>query len=124
MTPKEFAKFLDRDRHQCWHCGRSGDDLVPQHRISRGMGGSKSKIRNGSANILVFCSEANGLIESDPQLAKQARMMGWKLGSYRDPARSPAFNIADGIWYVLDENFGRVLAPLDLLNLSDYRQGS
>ena len=60
MTPKEFRKYIDRDSW-CYHCGQT-EAIAPNHRISRGMGGSK--VRNVPSNIIVLCSEMNGLIES------------------------------------------------------------
>lgn len=107
MTPKEFNGLLRRDHYRCWHCGKSGDDLVPQHRIGRGMGGSK--LRNGKSNLLVFCSLANGLIESDANLAQEARAYGWKLPSWVDPLYEPAYDVFSGSWYLLDNDGNRTL---------------
>jgi hypothetical protein len=68
------------------------------------MGGSKE--RNRPANIIVFCSLANGLMESNATFAEVARAYGWKLLGWEDPAKVPAFLSDD--WYLLDDNFGRV----------------
>ncbi len=38
--PKKILKQVQGRDPYCWHCGRE-DDLVPHHRINRGMGGSK-----------------------------------------------------------------------------------
>lgn len=102
MTKKEFQKYLDRDK-ACPCCGSTGDELIPQHRQNRGMGGSKS--RNRPSNIIVFCSNGNGLMESDGNFARVAREHGWKLTAGQDPAKVPA-RLWDG-WFVLDDNFER-----------------
>ena len=74
MNKKQFQRFLDRDKG-CWHCGSTGEDLVPQHRSNRGMGGSHKKDK--PSNIVVLCSEFNERIEADRYSAKIARNMGW-----------------------------------------------
>lgn len=104
MTVKEFQKFLDRDGC-CYHCGISGDTLVPQHRAGRGMGGSKQ--RETPANVIVFCSLANGLIESDAVFAEQARLYGWKIGSTQDPAAVPVVDFATQTKWLLDSDYNR-----------------
>lgn len=101
MTPKQFAKFLDRDQ-TCWHCG-AATKLVPHHRINRGMGGSKA--RHTPSNVIVMCAEINLLMESDPVMARQARRYGWKLESWRDSTKAPVYRYG-GDWYVLDDSFG------------------
>ena len=105
MNKKEFDRYLARDKSQCYHCGASGETLVPQHRSNRGMGGSKK--RHTPSNIIVFCSEANGLIESDPYLAKTARENGWKLESWQDTQETPVYNFASQSWFVLDSDYNR-----------------
>jgi hypothetical protein len=102
MNKKEFEKYLARDK-ACAHCGSAGQDLIPHHRANRGMGGSKS--RNRPSNIMVICSEANGLMESSATFATLARYYGWKLLSNQDPTKTPA-RLWDG-WQLLDDNFGR-----------------
>ena len=109
MNSKEFRKYLVRDQGRCWHCGKTGDDLVPQHRINRGMGGSKSSKTNGASNILTFCSIANGQIESDSSSQAVAKRYGWKLSTFEDPSSVVVFDAYTGSWYLLDDQFGRHL---------------
>jgi len=104
MKRKEFQKFLDRDKH-CPHCGTTDDTLVPQHRANRGMGGFKEG--DQPANILVLCSLANGLIESNAKDAETARRFGWKIGRYMDPTTAPYYDAVTGIWWLLDNAYGR-----------------
>lgn len=104
MTPKEFAKYVARDRY-CLHCAEQ-EAIAPNHRSNRGMGGSKK--RNHPANIVVLCSLVNGLIESDAGWATMARAHGWKLASWEDPYFVPVYDATTGRWWRLDDAFGRV----------------
>lgn len=103
MTPKQFQKYLDRDKG-CVHCGDT-ETAVPHHRANRGMGGSK--LRDVPSNIVSMCSYMNGLMESNAVVALQAKRMGWKLESWEDPKKVPAFNITTRMWYTLDDNYNR-----------------
>lgn len=105
MTPKSFQKLLKRDGGRCLHCGET-EALAPNHRANRGMGGSKS--RDVPSNLVVLCSVMNGLIESDYSAAVIARRCGWKLNTWDDPKKEPVFDRNSGIWYLLDDEFGRV----------------
>lgn len=105
VTQKEFQRFLDRDR-SCYHCGRSDDTLIPQHRKGRGMGGSKE--RNRASNVVVFCSWANGELESNATFAARARELGWALRSGQDSAATPIRDAA-GTWWLLDDEFQRII---------------
>jgi hypothetical protein len=104
MNKKQFSKYLARDKH-CYHCGLSDDTLVPNHRINRGMGGSKTRDR--PSNIVVMCSIMNGLIESSGSLAEQSKWFGWKLESWEDPLEAPIYDVMSAKWYLFDDNFGR-----------------
>ena len=105
MTAKEFARLVARD-HYCLHCGET-EAIAPNHRINRGMGGSKR--RNHSANYALICSTLNGLIESDNRWADVAKEYGWKLESWQDPHTEPVFDLVMGVWYLLDDDFGRMV---------------
>jgi hypothetical protein len=111
LTRKEFAKYLERDLGLCYHCGRSGADLVPQHRIGRGMGGKNSKA-DQPANIITFCSEANFKLEADPAFAELGRVKGWKLTSSANPELEPVWEARTGLWWYLNNQGYRGLFPL------------
>lgn len=104
MTPKQFARYLERDGH-CLHCGEL-EALSPNHRASRGMGGSKK--RDVPSNIVVLCSIFNGLIESDVKAARKAHTYGWKLANWENPLAVPVYDAVWGQWWLLDDGFGRV----------------
>ena len=106
MNQREFSKYLERDNWRCVHCGRQGDDLVPQHRLNRGAGGKNAKAEQ-VANVIVFCSLANGLIESDVDLQQEAYAYNWKLASWQDPLTEPVFYKFSGEWFLLDNFYGR-----------------
>lgn len=103
MTPKQFQKFLDRDKG-CYHCG-SEATAVPNHRANRGMGGSKE--RDVPSNIVTLCAELNGLIESDAYAAQLANQFGWKLSSWDDPKEVPVYDTQTNCWFLLGDDFTR-----------------
>jgi hypothetical protein len=100
MNKKSFQKFLDRDKC-CSHCGTTDDTLIPQHRKNRGMGGSKDLDR--PSNIIVLCSEANGLLESNSKFAELGRKFGWKLERWQEPESTPVY-MGNG-WFLLDNDY-------------------
>jgi hypothetical protein len=105
MTPKQFQRFLDRDKY-CLHCG-TDTTLIPNHRANRGMGGSKK--RDVPSNIVVLCAEFNGRIESNERAASVAREMGWKLWSWENPKNVPVYDSVTNEWFYLDDLFGRTV---------------
>jgi hypothetical protein len=105
MTPRQFAKFLDRDQ-QCWHCGLSDETLIPHHRQNRGMGGSK--IRDNAANIIVMCAEINTAMESDSRIAEAAQKYGWKIESWAESTDRAVYDRPKGLWFYLDNDYNRV----------------
>lgn len=102
MTNKQFRKLLDRDGG-CLHCGETVA-VAPNHRINRGMGGSK--VRDVPSNLVVLCSVLNGLIESDSRYARVAKEYGWKLESWQNPREVKVFSTILGKWLLLDDEFG------------------
>jgi hypothetical protein len=105
MKKKDFEKLLERDKY-CLHCGET-ERLAPNHRANRGMGGSKE--RDVPSNIVLLCSEFNGLIESDAHAADRARMFGWKLSTWEDPKSALVFDFMAGESFLLDDGWGRSL---------------
>jgi hypothetical protein len=101
--PKKVLKLVQGRDSACWHCG-SELDLVPHHRINRGMGGSK--IRDTPDNLMMVCAVYNGLMESDPRVASQARGWGHKLSVWDDTGW-PVFDVAGG-WWILGADGSKV----------------
>lgn len=104
MTPKEFGRYLARDKH-CYHCGQTAD-LIPHHRANRGHGGKNAKASQ-PANIVTMCAEINGLMESDAAWAATARLNGWKISSFDDPTFRPIYDAYDGGWWILENDFSK-----------------
>ena len=65
------------------------------------MGGSRYKHR--LSNIVWLCSWINGAIESDAELAREARLRGIKLSKFANPEIVPV-TYWDGVrWYLNDD---------------------
>lgn len=104
MNSRDVQKLRARDKW-CWHCGAE-DDLVPHHRGNRGMGGSK--IADNFQNVILVCSQYNGLMESDSVIANQARDLGHKLSKYIAPSE-PVYDETVRKWYFLDTKGGKTI---------------
>lgn len=98
ITQKQGKILRERDKH-CWHCGTE-IDLVWHHRRNRQAGGSK--LLDRLDNIIMVCAIYNGQMESDADVASQARDYGHKLRSW-DDFSTPVFDTTNRTWYVLDE---------------------
>ena len=107
MNGRQFALYLARDMHCPCGCVGREDTFVPQHRVNRGMGGSKTLDR--PANVIVMCSEVNGLIESDQGWATKARGYGWKLSRWDSPEDTPFYDLATGKWNLIDNLYKRTI---------------
>jgi hypothetical protein len=98
----DLQKLRARDAW-CWHCATESD-LVPHHRANRGIGGSK--VLDSLQNVILVCAEYNGAMESDANVAAQARDLGHKLSKFMSPT-APVFDEFSRKWYVLDEKGGK-----------------
>lgn len=108
VSPKARELIYARDDARCYHCGTT-EGLGLQHRIGRGIGGSK--LLNVPSNLLTFCNLTNTAMESDPVLAEHARAMGWKLrrGSEQALVVIPAYDSTDQQWFLLDDDYNRTV---------------
>ena len=98
-VPKKVLKLVQaRDSH-CYHCGLE-EDLVPHHRINRGMGGSK--LLDTPDNLMMVCSRWNGDMESNAELAATARGWGHKLAVW-ESTEHPVFHRGAGWWILLPD---------------------
>lgn len=107
MKPKQFEKYLTRDG-SCVHCGET-ETVAPHHRANRGMGGSR--LRDNPANIIVMCSIFNGMMESDETSAHLARLYGWKLRPWENPAETPLWHTGSRTWRLLQDDGGFTIVP-------------
>ena len=69
------------------------------------MGGLK--VADNLQNVILVCSEYNGLMESDANVANQARDLGHKLSKFLAPSE-PVFDNFSKRWYYLDTKGGKV----------------
>lgn len=74
---------------------------------------------SNASNIVVVCSHSNGMFESSEAASKAAQRYGWKLRPGQDPLTTPVFDAYDGIWYYLDDNYGKREVP-QLKSQGDY----
>lgn len=61
-----------------------------------------SKVLDTLQNVILVCSQYNGLMESDASVANQARDLGHKLSKFASPT-APVFDNWAKRWYFLDE---------------------
>ena len=104
ISDKVRRLVFERDGGRCPHCGET-EAIGLQHRISKGMGGSR--LLDTPANLLTFCNIGNAAMESDPELAQTARLNGWKLSRWQEPQKAPFFDVNTGQWHTLSNSFGR-----------------
>jgi hypothetical protein len=97
---------------RCWHCGTTDDTLVPQHRINRGMGGSK--LLDVPSNLIALCSAANVLMESNAVFREKALRCGWKLERFQFPDQVPIYDFMADDWFLIDDDWNRTLYRLSL----------
>lgn len=99
-----------RDDFSCVACG-SLKDLSIHHRVNRGAGGSK--LFDKPAFLLTMCITCNGKFESDVELARKARLLGYKLHrNHKPPADPTAIEVyysKTNQWFKLDNQGKRNL---------------
>jgi hypothetical protein len=102
--PKKILKLVQARDEACWHCGQT-EDLVPHHRINRGMGGSK--LLDTPDNLMMVCAQWNGLMESNPVDAMSARGWGHKVPVW-GKLEQPVFDRPSFSWWFLLPDGGRL----------------
>lgn len=120
MTAKGPTKRVrdlvyNRDDHVCVAQAHSpcAGILTLQHRIGRGMGGSRMPGINGAANLVAMCIHHNGLIESDNEFRTFAMRQGWSIPRNWTPSLDPAaipVRYADGP-FLIDWEGNRTPVP-------------
>lgn len=96
ITRKQSLRLRERDAY-CLHCG-ADDGLQVHHRRNRAMGGSK--LLDTFENLLRVCPLLNYQMESDADVAREARQYGWKLGQW-DAFDMPVFDKIQQKWFLL-----------------------
>lgn len=94
-TAEAVALVVERDRYTCVRCGHpvSGERGIGwsvQHRIPRGMGGSRDPRLNLPSNLIILCgsgtTQDHGWVESN---RTAALAYGWSVSRHADPAEIP-----------------------------------
>lgn len=109
MKPQDKKKLFARDEEQCWHCGTT-EQLTVQHRVNRGMGGSKR--RDNAANLILLCWFVNFEMEASSRAAESARRAGWKVDRGATPELTPVFHHPTNAWYLLDDKWNKTVIPM------------
>ena len=105
-VPKKILKLVQARDSACWHCGAE-DDLVPHHRINRGMGGSK--LLDTPDNLMMVCARWNGDMEANAELAATARGWGHKLPVW-ESLEHPVFDRVSFTWFFVLPDGGKVVS--------------
>jgi len=100
FTVKQVTAMRVRDDNRCAWTGDTSDRLVPQHRIGRGMGGSK--LANRLSNGVLLDSLINWAIEADTDMQAEAVRRGLKVSRYADPTMVPVLHAVHG-WVLLGD---------------------
>ena len=98
LNAKTRKALFDRDGGVCWHCG--SPEVTVQHRVNRGMGGSKQL--DNATNLILLCWFVNFEMEASDKKARMAEYAGWKVSRYVDPLTVPVFHYPSQTWFLLD----------------------
>lgn len=112
VSKRTRERVFERDGYMCVDCG-TPYGLSVQHRVNRGMGGSKGSDR--MSNLITMCVTHNVLLESDAEYAGRGRKYGWKVHRNRTvkPEDVPVYYWPLRAWFYLasDGSRLRVEAP-------------
>lgn len=104
----------ERDDDCCVRCGRPGP-LTTQHRVARGMGGTRRPWINSPENLITLCGSGttgcHGQVEASPH---EAVIYGWRVPSWAGDPGSVSVRYWTGDWFMLRPDGSRraVLEPL------------
>lgn len=107
VSSRTRERVFERDGYMCVDCGTMSM-LTIQHRVNRGMGGSKNLDR--MSNLITMCVTHNGLLESEAEYAERGRKYGWKVHRNRTvaPEDVPVFYRALRTWVYLGDDGSRL----------------
>lgn len=97
VSASKRKRVYERDGNMCANCG-STHGLTIQHRINRGMGGSK--LLDGFANLMTLCALCNQRLEMVAEAAEKGIDNGHKLRSWQNPEKEPVYFWMDGWFYL------------------------
>ena len=106
------ARVAERDGRMCAATGVT-EGLSVQHRISKGMGGSK--VLERPSNGLILEVMFNVRLEQNADDAEHAKRMGWKLSKYDDPTEVPYWHAPSQTWWLADDEGNRRPAPREVV---------
>lgn len=88
----------ERDDWRCARCAGWGP-LSTQHRVARGMGGSRLEAINLPSNLLTLCGSGttgcHGWVEHHP---RWAQAHGWSVPRWQDPAEVAVWTWRGWVW--------------------------
>lgn len=102
MNRSQVLKRVREVHDHCPHCGETSV-LQMHHRKNRGMGGRPKNSLDRFDNFLRVCAWLNLQMESNPEVAAEAREMGWKLGNW-DGFEMPYYDKVFSKWFRLTED--------------------
>ncbi len=104
ISSKVRTAIFERDKNRCVAC-LSPNNLTIQHRVGRGMGGSKKY--DSPAFLITMCLECNTKLESDSVWAEIGRENGWKLSRNANPPVDPESILVKvgKRWYHIDNDY-------------------
>lgn len=97
---------IERDKGICQWCGElvRVDDYSLQHRRARGMGGTRDRVANSTANGVVVhgsgTTGCHGYIEANPH---EAHERGFRVYQGKDPRTVPLIDWRGRSWWLTDD---------------------
>jgi hypothetical protein len=97
VRPVTDRLIIDRDR-RCVRCGVA-DGLHVHHRVLQSSGRNEN-----ASNKITLCARCHQWVHDHPRLA---RIQGWIVSRYADPAAQPVKHIGQGgIFVLLNDTYG------------------
>lgn len=100
-APEVVRSIRERDGG-CVVCGTHWSPTT-QHRVARGMGGSRGPEINAPSNLITLCGSGttghHGWVEHHPTFAREA---GWSVPRHLDPRTVPV--LYPNGWYLLNDD--------------------
>lgn len=117
IRPTQRAEIVVRDGGRCVRGGDliQGYDYSVQHRVARGMGGSRHAAR--ACALILLCGSAttgcHGWVEAHPA---EARELGYRVPAGTDPAMWPVLFHGQDWCLLTDDGWVPLRAPEEVTN--------